>query len=294
MPQIDHVVVLMLENRSFDCMLGRLRPNSAAFDGVPDGAQNVANGVAYPAWTSGDGTGNPFFLPTPDPNEQFVHMNAQIFGPGRPSTDSSKADMSGFAADYATVTGADPAAVMHGFSRDQLPVMSALADSFAISDRWFASAPCQTWPNRFFAHTGTARGYTNNNPIHPPYMMETVFNRLSNCDRSWRIYFHDLPQCATLTRLWSRLPEHLYSFEESFMADAMAGRLPNYSFIEPRYFADPLVNRLPNDQHPPHDVALGERLIARVYDAVRNGAGWERTLFIITFDENGGIWSTLR
>jgi phospholipase C len=121
-------------------------------------------------------------------------------------------------------------------------------------------------------------------------MMETVFNRLSDCNRSWRIYFHDLPQCATLTRLWSSLPEHLYSFEENFMADAMAGRLPNYSFIEPRYFADPLVNRLPNDQHPPHDVALGERLIARVYDAIRNGAGWERTLFIITFDENGGIW----
>ena len=74
------------------------------------------------------------------------------------------------------------------------------------------------------------------------------------------------------------------------MTDAMAGRLPNYSFIEPRYFADPLVNRLPNDQHPPHDVALGERLIARIYDALRNGAGWERTLFIITFDEHGGIW----
>lgn len=290
MAQIDHVVVLMLENRSFDCMLGRLRLHSADFDGVPPGAQNFAGGIAYPAWTSGDGTSSPFFIPTPDPNEQFDHMTAQIFGPGRSSGDPSKADMSGFAADYALIDTADPAAVMHGFTPGQLPVLSALADSFAVSDRWFASAPCQTWPNRFFAHTGTARGYVNNTPIHPPYMMETVFNRLSGCDRSWRVYYHDMPQCATLTRLWSSLPEHLYSFEDHFMADAMAGRLPNYSFIEPRYFADPLVNRLPNDQHPPHDVALGERLIARCYDAIRNGAAWERTLFVITFDEHGGIW----
>jgi|KBSMisStandDraft_5_1062788.scaffolds.fasta_scaffold02343_3 phospholipase C len=290
MYQIDHVVVLMLENRSFDCMLGRLRPNSDDFDGVPPGAANVANGVSYPAWTSGNGASNPFFIPTPDPHEQFDHITAQIFGPGRSADDPSAADMSGFAADYASISGADPAAVMHGFTPEQLPVLSALANGFAVSDRWFASAPCQTWPNRFFAHTATARGYVNNTPIHPPYLMETVFNRLSGCDRSWRIYFHDLPQCATLTRLWSSLPEHLYSFEENFMADAMAGRLPNYSFIEPRYFADPLVNRLPNDQHPPHDVALGERLVARCYDAIRNGAGWERTLFIITFDEHGGIW----
>jgi len=250
----------------------------------------MVNGTVYPAWTSGLDSSNPFFVPTPDPNELFQNITAQIFGPGRPSDKPWLADMSGFSADYATINGADPAAVMHGFTPEQLPVLSTLANCFAVSDRWFASAPCQTWPNRFFAHTGTARGYVNNSPIHPPYMMETVFNRLSNCDRSWRIYFHDMPQCATLSRLWSSLPEHLYSFEESFMADAMAGRLPNYSFIEPRYFADPLVNRMPNDQHPPHDVALGERLIARCYDAIRNGAGWERTLFIITFDEHGGIW----
>ncbi|MBE1163038.1 alkaline phosphatase family protein [Dyella acidiphila] len=120
--------------------------------------------------------------------------------------------------------------------------------------------------------------------------METIFNRLTQAQRSWRIYHHDFPQSATLTRLWSELPGRLLSFEDHFMTDAMAGRLPNYSFIEPRYFADRLFNRLPNDQHPPHDVALSERLIARCYDAIRNGAGWKKTLFIITYDEHGGNW----
>lgn len=283
---IDHVVVLMLENRSFDSMLGRLYPAGPNFDGVPAGASNWANGVEYPAWFTAPGAPDPYHIPTPDPNEFFVNMTAQIYGSGPPP---AAPDMSGFARDYASVSP-HPGDIMHGYTPEQLPVLSTLAKEFAVSDRWFASAPNQTWPNRFFAHTATANGYVNNSPVHLPYTMETVFNRLSDANRSWRIYYHDLPQTLTLARIWSGLPDHLYSFEESFMADAMAGGLPNYSFIEPRYFADPLVNRLPNDQHPPHDVALGERLVARVYDAVRNGAAWERTLLIITFDEHGGLW----
>jgi phospholipase C len=288
MAKIDHVVVLMLENRSFDSILGRLYPDRADFEGVPPGAFNMVDGAEVSAWTSdpGDGSGN-FSIPTPDPLEAFNDMTEQIFGIGRAPPDPPT--MSGFAENYQK-TGGDPRNVMHGYTPAQLPVISTLAKSFAVCDRWFASAPNQTWPNRFFAHTGTAFGYVNNSPIHPPYVMETIFNRLTEAQRSWRIYFHDFPQTATLMRIWSELPEHLYSFEEHFMADAMAGRLPNYSFIEPRYFADPLFSRLPNDQHPPHDVALPERLIARCYDAIRNGAGWQRTLFIITYDEHGGNW----
>ena len=69
---------------------------------------------------------------------------------------------------------------MHYFTPEQVPVISQLARAFGVSDRWHASAPCQTWPNRFFAHTATANGYVNNSPTHFPYMMETVFNRLSS------------------------------------------------------------------------------------------------------------------
>lgn len=288
MADIRHVVVLMLENRSFDCILGRLYPGRRDFDGLTGGETNKWNGQDIGVWSSPTMTPEAACIPTPDPNELFVDMTEQIFGAGnRPP---AAATMGGFAQNYMKTPTNDARAVMHGFTPDQLPVISALAKGFGVSDRWHASAPNQTWPNRFFAHTATAAGYTNNSPPHHPYLMPTIFNRLTAKQRSWRIYRHDLPQTATLAMIWSELPDHLYSFEGDFMADAMSGRLPNYSFIEPRYFSDPILRRMPNDQHPPHNVLFGERLIARVYDALRNGPAWEQTLFIITYDEHGGIY----
>jgi phospholipase C len=288
MSNIAHVVVLMLENRSFDSMLGRLYPASASFDGLGGAESNPWNGSEVRVWTSLHMTQEAACIPTPDPNELFVDMTEQIFGAG--SAPGSPASMAGFVQNYMRTPANDPRAVMHGFTPEQLPVLSTLARSFGVSDRWHASAPNQTWPNRFFVHTGTAAGYVNNALDRFPFQMPTIFNRLTEKQRSWRIYYHDIPHTATLSRIWSELPDHLYSFEDDFLADARAGRLPNYSFIEPRYFANPILRRMPNDQHSPHDVRLGERLIARVYDALRNGSGWEKTLFIITYDEHGGIY----
>jgi phospholipase C len=180
---------------------------------------------------------------------------------------------------------------MHYFTPDQVPVISTLARAFGVSDRWHASAPCQTWPNRFFAHTGTANGYVNNAPTHFPYQMETVFNRLSDANQPWRIYFHDVPQTATLARLWGDVfSSHFLNFNTDFIQAAAAGTLPAYSFIEPRYFPDLLGRHIPNDEHPPHNVAYGEQLIAAVYNAVRGGPGWKQTLLVITYDEHGGCY----
>ena len=227
-------------------------------------------------------------LPNPDPNERFADMTEQIFGAGLQPP--SPPTMAGFVSNYMKTATNDPRGVMHGFTPEQVPVISQLARSFGVSDRWHASAPNQTWPNRFFVHTGTAAGYVNNSPVRFPYLMPTIFSRLTQCQRSWRIYFHDVPLTATLSKILSELPEHLYPFEDAFMGDAMAGRLPDYSFIEPRYFPSLAFNRMPNDQHPPHNVAYGERLIARCYDALRNGPGWEQTLFIVIYDEHGGVY----
>src|ERR1700741_1484482 len=97
--RIDHVVVLMLENRSFDCMLGRLYPGRADFDGVPAGAFNMVGLTKVSARTSdtGDGGGD-YTIPTPDPKEEFVNITAQIFGAGK--TPPAPATMEGFAANY--------------------------------------------------------------------------------------------------------------------------------------------------------------------------------------------------
>ncbi|CAH2601277.1 Phospholipase [Rhodovastum atsumiense] len=299
LPDIRHVVVLMLENRSFDSMLGRLYPAGDGFDGVTGAERNVwhqpdGSQQEVPVWTDPELTAEALCIPNPDPGELFDDIQVQIHGLAEPGgAVASGPSMGGFVDNYMrqppTTPVADPKAVMHCFAPEQVPVTSALARAFGVSDRWHASAPCQTWPNRFFAHAGTANGYVNNAPVHFPYLMETVFNRLDDVGQGWRIYFHDIPQAATLARLWPSAG-NFRRFEAEFARDAAAGTLPAYSFIEPRYFADVLGNRLPNDAHPPHNVAHAEALVAVVYNAVRAGPGWKHTLLVITYDEHGGCY----
>ncbi|HVH82510.1 MAG TPA: alkaline phosphatase family protein, partial [Stellaceae bacterium] len=200
--------------------------------------------------------------------------------------------MSGFVDNYMRQTAEppySPNAVMHYFTPRQVPVISQLATMFAVCDQWHASAPNQTWPNRFFAHCATAGGYVNNSPPHFPYMMPTIFNRIdqSKVPGGWKIYFHDMPQTLTLAQLW--LHRSRFCPFPQFLADANNGELPAYAFIEPRYFAD-LGLGMPNDQHPPHDVVFAEQLIAKIYNALRASPNWPNTLFIITYDEHGGCF----
>jgi phospholipase C len=298
---IKHVVVLMLENRSFDCMLGMLYASDGKFDGLtgaefnvwhrPDGSeQNIQ------VWKDPALDAKAVCIPDPDPGELFTDIQMQIRGLAADASSSTGGPtMGGFVDNYmrqpVTTPAPDPYSVMHYFTPDQVPVISTLARAFAVSDRWHASAPCQTWPNRFFAHTGTANGYVNNSPTHFPYEMETVFNRLSGVNQEWRIYFHDMPQTATLAKIWGDIvTSHFLDFNTDFVHAAAVGKLPAYSFIEPRYFTDPLLANIPNDEHPPHNVAYGEQLIAAVYNAVRGGPGWKQTLLVITYDEHGGCY----
>ena len=288
---ILHVVVLMLENRSFDCMFGKLQAKIAGLDGLPDNASNIWHGpngaIEIPAWNDPMLTSVSATIPDPDPGELYSDIAVQLRGL------NGDAPMGGFVDNYMNQKPADlpydPKAIMHYFTADQMPVLSQLSCEFGVSDRWFASAPCQTWPNRFFAHTGTAAGNLNNEPPHFPYTMPTVFGRLTEKHCDWRVYFHDTPQAATLATLWDDVPTH-FRFFNAFAADAAAGALPTYSFIEPRYFANAVLNLIPNDMHPPHNIAYGEQLVAEVYNALRSGPRWKQTLLMIMFDEHGGCY----
>lgn len=256
-PNIEHVVVLMLENRSFDCMLGRLYPKTSNFDGLngtesnqwhqPDGTMQQ-----IPVWNSEAMEPHSACIPDPDPGELFADMNMQIFG--LHATEETAPNMSGFVDNYMRQPGRrerDPRAVMHYFTPAQVPVLSQLAQAFAVSDRWHASAPCQTWPNRYFVHCGTPGGYVNNRrsrfPHRWPRTMPTIFRRLHERGYSWRIYFHDIPQAATLVDLWPHILTRFCFFEAEFARHAQSGRLASYSFIEPRYYPNFWLKKIPND-----------------------------------------------
>lgn len=282
MADIRHYVVLMLENRSFDSMLGCLKVRRPEIDGLTlDESNTDKDGQPVRVWNTGSTS---LVIPKPDPGESWVDMNEQLFGRAL----APSANMSGFVTNYERQTDDPPydgAQVMHYYSEAQLPVLTGLANQFAVCDCWHASAPCQTWPNRFFLHTGTAGGHENNDPALVPFARKTIYEQLDLKGKDWKIYYHDLPQTLTLKYLWHRLDR--FRFFDEFVADAAAGTLPAFSFLEPRYFQE---LKMPNDQHPPHNVALGEQLVAAVYEAVRNGPGWENTLLIIIYDEHGGCY----
>ena len=311
--RIDHFVVLMLENRSFDNILGGLYPKSAGFDGV-DGSESVKdrNGKVYTLREIPDGLSVAnLTMPNPDPGELWSDINVQLFGSSQvgavgncnhPKPDAI-ADMSGFVDSYTDLNckpsrGENEAqSIMSRYNPAvHLPALAQLAKSFAVCDCWFASAPCQTWPNRFFLHTGTAAGYENNqigNLLN--FHMPTIFSAFDDAGQrdGWAIYHHDVPQTLTLSKLRARLQNfHLF---DTFLDQAANGTLPHYSFIEPRYYADvrlfpPRIN-LPNDQHPPHIVTFGDELVASIYKALRsNVEAWKKTMLIIIYDEHGGCY----
>ncbi len=313
--RINHIVVLMLENRSFDNMLGRLYPKSTQFNGLGDQEENSykdRRGVKHTlkVW---DSQGVRMDTPNPDPGEEFDDMTYQLFETSQPAL-AALPTMSGFAQNYYDFICRDPAAqkelrqkrglgklegefiepteaeiadIMHCYSPSQVPVISQLARSFAVSDMYHASAPNQTWPNRFFVHTGTANGFENNMPMHFPYTMKTIFTRFNDRskDNDWKIYYNDIPQSVTLSNLWPH-PNSFKPFDQ-FIEDADKGRLPSYSFIEPRFYQEA---QFPSDQHPPHDVRHGEQLMADVYNALRKSPQWKESLLVITYDEHGGCY----
>jgi len=180
----------------------------------------------------------------------------------------------------------DPASIMGCYDPAVPIVLTTLAREFAVCDQWFCSAPTQTWPNRRFVHSATSWGDVQNTPTdmfpHEPW--PTLFDQLSDHDRSWGNYHHGVPLTGLLFP--HLLFEHPLRFLgiDDFVDLARHGKLPDYSFIEPSFVIDP------SDQLPPHPLWKGEELIARVYDAIFSGDAWDRTLLIVTYDEHGGCY----
>lgn len=336
--KIDHIVVLMLENRSFDNMLGWLYDsnNQPPYDRVPPGqtfegvsGKNLSNPIPAYAHDAARGSvpvgkASRITNPNPDPGEEYYHVNTQLYGTVIPDVNRREpfnhepynlppvlpdiAPMNGFVTDFVdtfpTWRGRDPEydeykVIMECFTPQDVPIISALANHYAVCDHYHASVPSQTFCNRSFVHSATSNGLVVNAPYvnwlyhHAP----TIFNRIEDAHRAevtWKVYYDELNLVSITWLLQPALRPYRrtrFFHMDEFFRDAREGTLPSYSFIEPRL----VVNH--NDQHPPVDDFLftnaelaGEQLLYDVYNALRHGKHWERTLFILTYDEHGGCY----
>lgn len=303
--KIESIVVLMLENRSFDNVLGWLYdpenqppfqepPKGQTFDGLF--GKNLSNPDPLTGNRVPVGKGKVMTDPNPDPGEEFEHVSRQLGGE----------TMEGFVEDYIQVLQKsskeipgreDYQVIMNGFTPESLPVLSGLAHHYAVCDRWFCSVPSQTLCNRCFSVAATSRGFVNNSP-DPKWLLThspTIFNRLEEAGLPWHVYYDEL-DIVPLTRLvqptlWD-MPHSRFKKMDDFHKDAAHGKLPPFSLIEPRFFLDH------NDAHPPlskkflvtSSVSAAEVLVNEIYQSIRNGKGWEKTLLVITFDEHGGCY----
>ena len=286
---IEHVVVLMLENRSFDHLLGSMKsvyPVLAGIDPTSPGV-NYDGTTAYPQTPKAR-----FILPYGvDPKHELVDVREQLTFNG-----SCGGFVHNFIRNYQNKQSSAPQ-VMAYFDRqgtNRLPVLHTLAESFTICDHWFSSVPGPTWPNRFFVHSGTSNGW-----VHMPtlfhnwhdYNQTTLYDRLNERNISWKIYFDDIPQSLQLTNQRQAKNKARYQIMSQFYVDAkgLEAKFPQYAFIEPCYFGG-----YENDQHPPANMMDGEVLIAKVYNALRaNDALWQKTLLVILYDEHGGFYDSV-
>ncbi len=299
---IEHIVVLMLENRSFDHMLGYLyqdagnvSPTGQPFAGLSGSESNPGtDGKPVPVFPINPSTPNAYFMPGADPGEGYMATNSQLFGSNTAPTPPT-ATMQGFVTDYAytlgweqkqgwsIVAGTQPQDIMGCFTPEALPVLSALAKGFAVCDHWYGSVPTETLPNRAFVLSGTSQGHMDDKT--KTFTSPSICGSLTKAGVSWKIYGYD---AEPLTKHnfpdLTAAPAANFGRFADFRSDAAAGRLPGFAFLEPSWGATG------NSQHPNYDVALGEQLIHDTYTALRNGPGWDRTLFILTYDEHGGCY----
>lgn len=300
---IQHIVVLMLENRSFDHMLGflysdrgNISPAGQPFEGLTGEEYNIdSQKKPVKVFKIQPGDDKAYFMPGADPGEGYSATNSQVFGTTSAPTPPAATNQ-GFISDFAytlgwqkkTTTwsilpGTTESDIMGMFTPEMLPVLSGLARGYAVCDHWFSSAPTETLPNRAFVCAGTSQGHMDDKT--KKFTAPSIFGLLSKHGLDWKIYGYDQDP---LTRQdfpdVTNAPDSHFGLFTDFQADAKNGSLAAYTFLEPSW------SSTGNSQHPNYDVALGEQLIHDVYYALRDGPLWNETLLIITYDEHGGCF----
>jgi len=264
--RIDTVVVVMMENRSFDHVFGALKLlEGRDIDGLDPAMINATREGAAIA-----------------PGEVVQHCADDPPHGWTSSHDQYNGGLNdGFVREFQdSHPDADPAQAMSYQTRDTMPISYALADAYQIPQRWFCSVMGPTWPNRFYGHAGSSGGLQSNElPDQGLFTFPTVWSKLDGAGVAWKYYYTDLPFIALFD---GHFRQDVVLELERFFADAAAGGLPPVCWIDPGFAF--------NDDHPPHPVGRGQEFIAAVYEALAASPHWENCLLLITYDEHGGFF----
>jgi phospholipase C len=251
---IDHIVFVMMENRSFDHFMGWL-PNA---DGLPP------DGLVYV-----DRGGNPYstYPLVPD-------YTGQGFADPNHSYSGSRVDYNGGAMDgFLKASGNDIYCIGYYVESDHA-FLAPLARQYTTCDRYFSSFLGPTYPNRLFAHAAQTDRLSNTSALAT---MPTIWDSLAAAGISGRYYAQGTP----FLRLWGSQYAGITGTWEEFLDDAAAGTLPAVSFVDPKGGFD---------DHPHSDIRTGDDWLNQTFSAVNSGPAWPSTVVIITFDEGGGFF----
>ncbi|HEY7946275.1 MAG TPA: alkaline phosphatase family protein [Acidimicrobiales bacterium] len=261
LPEIKNIVVVMMENHSFDNLLGMLGRGDTFAKGhdgkptaaLPDGKGNLVHAFHMPSECQAGGVSNSW----------NTGHGSYDNGTNRGFVTSSVGESMGY------------------FTGEDIPFTWGIASTFPIADRWFCSAMCQTDPNRRYLISGTSLGLINDTfpTALPPN--GTIFDSLNRYGITWKDYYSDLPSIGTYLPLLTKpgYPDKLVKMSE-FYKDAAAGTLPQFSLLEPNYGNQ--------SEENPQNIQFGDQFLSDVVQSVLHGPQWSTTLMIWTYDEWGG------
>jgi phospholipase C len=281
MNKIQHVVLLMQENRSFDTYFGHLK----AYDPTIDTELEPTTGNPDPTNPTG-----PSIVPFHKTNYCEVADLDHSWNGTHKEWDNGAMD--GFTAANAISQDPTGSRAMGYYTQADLPYYYALYDRFAIGDRYFASVLSQTFPNRFYSLAGTSFGHIANDvppPTDPTAFSPpngTIFEQLDAHHVSWRIYMSQVPFAGLFGYVRAHAADHVFPISQ-YSADAAAGNLPQVSLVDP-IFTGP--TNVENDEHPPSNIQVGERFASDVIHSLFTSPSWSTSALFLTYDEHGGYY----
>jgi phospholipase C len=288
---INHFVVVMLENRSFDHMLGFLyadqnnvSPLGHPFDGLTGNETNPdGKGGQIKVFKILPTDANAYFMPGADPNEGYLNTNWQLFGKEQAPVPAVAPTNQGFVINFTSALGWEskeagkvtpgttPSQIMGMYTPQALPILSKLASGYAVCDQWFGSVPTETYPNRAFVAMATSQGFVQDKSCKK-YTAPSIYTLLGKHGQSWSIYGYDAPplERGLIGDVLNSPPANFGKFTD-FQQAVRKGTLANFVFLEPSWGSSG------NSQHPNCgvDVSKGEQFLHDVYYTLFGSAIWQ-------------------